>query len=481
MNSIRKSLAISFATRYTELIIQFFTSIIIAHLLTPRELGIFSVSAILVGMAQVLREFGIGQYIIHEKDLTRDGIRSALGVALIIAWGVAALMLAIGPYAADFYHEPGVRSVILILALNFFLVPFGAITMAYLRRRMEFGVLYRVNVASAIAHAVVAVGMAAMGFAYLSLAWASVAGVAVSILMVTRYRPAGFPYLPRFRELGKVITFGGYAGTASVMDEIGTFAPDLIIGRVMDMHAVGLFSRAGGLVQIFNRFVTSAIWPVVLPHFTAKHRAGRSIKYSYLRAVSYVTGLAWPFFVFLALMAYPAVRILFGPQWDASVPIVRILCLEGAFAAGIFFSTQVFISVGRVSRSVSFQVKYQLIKIIAIVVAVPFGLSAVAAALALSTMIGLIIVYLLLDKLINVSFREFIATTLKSAQVAVISSAVPMTVLLGFDIGPGNVLLPFVTALAGFISLWVVAVFLTDHPLKDEFHSAWSHIRDVHG
>ena len=44
---------------------------IISRLLTPAQTGIYSVAAVLLGVAQVLRDFGAGQYLVQERELTR--------------------------------------------------------------------------------------------------------------------------------------------------------------------------------------------------------------------------------------------------------------------------------------------------------------------------------------------------------------------------------------------------------------------------
>ena len=61
MASLRKSLAISFAEKYSTIIIQFFTSVYLARILAPEEIGIFSVGVVIVGLAHTL---GILVYLI---------------------------------------------------------------------------------------------------------------------------------------------------------------------------------------------------------------------------------------------------------------------------------------------------------------------------------------------------------------------------------------------------------------------------------
>ena len=143
MNSVRKSLLTSFAEKYTVAAIEVPTSLVIARLLTPEEIGVFSVAAVLVSLAHMLRDFGVGQYIIQEKELTPDRFRTAFGFTLLFAWAIAGLLILISLPVAMYYHEPGIRDVIIVLALNFFLLPFSSVVLASLRREMNFTAIYR--------------------------------------------------------------------------------------------------------------------------------------------------------------------------------------------------------------------------------------------------------------------------------------------------------------------------------------------------
>jgi O-antigen/teichoic acid export membrane protein len=108
MRTIRSSLVISFVTRYTSLILTLAGSIIIARLLTPEEIGIFAVGAVIIGFAQTMRAFGVGSYLVQEKELNEVKIRAAFMVTLCMAWIMGVITLAVAPWAGDFYKAPDV-------------------------------------------------------------------------------------------------------------------------------------------------------------------------------------------------------------------------------------------------------------------------------------------------------------------------------------------------------------------------------------
>ena len=77
---IRKSLFWSFLERYVGIALTFVSFPILARLLTPAEIGIYSVSVAFVTFAHVVRDFGVAHYIIQEKDLSTQRMRAMFGI-----------------------------------------------------------------------------------------------------------------------------------------------------------------------------------------------------------------------------------------------------------------------------------------------------------------------------------------------------------------------------------------------------------------
>lgn len=465
MVSVRKSLLISFAENYSVLVITFISTIIVSRLLTPRELGIFSVGAVIVGMAHIVRDFGVGQYLIQEKNLTTDKIRAAFGLTLIIAWGLAALLALLSIPLARLYDEPGLKYVIWVLAANFMLIPFGSITMAYLRREMIFTPLYWIKVVSALVHAAAFVAFALWGFSYMSPAWAAMAGIIATVGLTVVWRPKELPLFPGFKELRSVMRFGTIASGSSVVVEVNNATPDLIIGKILGMEAVGIFGKAVSLIQLFNRLIMTSIWPVVLPHFAAQSRTGKDMKESFLRTVSYVTAVAWPFFMFIALMAYPIVRILYGPQWDASVPLVRILAVSAWLSSPFMLVGQLLVAMGEVKKQFQMQLLLMVITVVFLLATSAFGLLAISVAMVAAVVPLGLVAFRFLHRLVDLKFSEFLRASSKSFLVTLLVSVAPTLVLLTMVISPNALWLPIITAAIGSALGWFAGIFLTKHEM----------------
>ena len=91
--STRHSLFFSFLDRYASLAIAIVSSMVIARLLTPAEIGVFSVTMVLLLSVNTFRDMGASQYLVQEQELTIERIRAVWAVQLGLGFGLACVVL----------------------------------------------------------------------------------------------------------------------------------------------------------------------------------------------------------------------------------------------------------------------------------------------------------------------------------------------------------------------------------------------------
>ena len=328
--STRQTLVFSFLDRYAGLIIHTVSAMVIARLLTPAEIGVYSVVMVLLGFVAVFRDFGAGQYLVRHRDASPEVMRATwtmqfgLGVLFAVAVSAGAWPL------ARFYDDPRMVSIMYVLALNFLVTPFSAFPNALLVRAMRFRAIAAIRFASSLGHASMAIGMASSGHGPISLAWANLAATLVGIGVTAVLTRLPLWQRPTTQRLREVFGFGGGLTLASLLDSATAGTPELLLGKLRNLTEAGLMSRAQGLVAMFSQLVLQAVGPVALPYFSREVRAGNDLGKPFIRASELILGLGWAFFGVLALLAFPIVRLLYGLQWDDAVLPMRWLALASA-------------------------------------------------------------------------------------------------------------------------------------------------------
>jgi O-antigen/teichoic acid export membrane protein len=388
--SVRRSLVLSFIERYALIVLTLGSYLIIARLLTPEEIGLYSVASAVIGVAQVVREFGVGSFLIQEKNLTEDHVRTAFGLSLMIGSVFFVIFLIGAPFAGNFYNDHRVVDVLRLISINFLVLPFCSISISLLRREMAFGRIMLVNVAAGVIGFVVVMGFAFAKFGYLSLAFGAIATNASTGLFAWIVRSDRKILTPSLKNWRRLAHFGGQSAAANVVTEVSMNMNDLVIGRVLGFSSVAMLSRAQGLMNLFNRDVMAAVRNVAYPAFAQAHRAGYELEPRYIQSVAAVTVIAWPFYGFVAMFPLEILRLMFGTQWDAAAPLVPWFCLAGGLAATWNLISSAVLATGRVDLVTRTELVIQPVRAVILVMTAVYFKSLLACAIAFA------MIYLLL-------------------------------------------------------------------------------------
>jgi O-antigen/teichoic acid export membrane protein len=456
---------LSIADSYFGLLLQIVSTMIIARVLTPKQVGVFAVAAVFSGLASMFRDFGVAEYLIQEKDLTRQKLAATLTLNIAASWSMAAALFVGAVFAARFYDSAGVADVMRVQSITFLLVPFGAVTMAYFRRELDYAPVLICNVAGSIASFVTGIALALLGFGYMSLAWASVTGVAVTVVGSLFARPRHLPLWPGLADIGTVFHYSKFASLVYIVGQLGKGAPEMIIGRVLTLVDVAMFSRANGLVELVNRLLLRSVMQVCMPYFAKNDRDGRSALDTYLKSVSYLTAVGWPLLGFLAVAAFPVIRIVYGDQWDAAVPLARILCAAFAVELLSVLSREMLLARGEAKQANALQIRQQCLLVIGLLAAVPFGLAGAAWGVLVASGCALVLGQTYLARVIALRMRDLAQACLPSAILCVVSVGPAAAWLALRHVGEANYISFGLVAAIVTASAWLTCIHLIGHPL----------------
>ena len=185
-----------------------------------------------------------------------------------------------------------------------------------------------------------------------------------------------------------------------------------------------------------------ALWSVTFP-FSSKVQADvPRLGRAFLDTVSVTAIGTLP--VFLAMATVPDIVIggLFGEQWKPALRAFQILCLCGPFMAMMRVFGAVSHAKGYVFSECGRQVIYLITAVLALWIALPYGLEGVALAVAVSV-IGRywLLAHLCLD-LTEVTWKQFLAAQMPGVLLAIpVILFVYVASMLGFMFTQSHVLL----------------------------------------
>ena len=469
--SVRSALAHSLLSANLVFLLQFLGTLVIVRLITPEEFGIYSVAAVVVALAQVFRDAGTSSFIVQVKEINSELLQSAFGIVLLAAGSIGVILWFSSQAIASFYKEPAIELVVKVLAVNFLITPFGSVTMACLRRELQFREIAIINVFSSVTSISVSCFLIWRGMGAVGLAYGSVSGTLITIGIALIFRPSYIPWGVSLKRWREILRFGSVTTSAAVIGHCNMASTDLLLGKLTGMEAVAFFNRAGTISRFFLNLIMQGLNPVLLPALSQMKREGTDAAQTVINIAVRLSGVVWPVFGVIAVLAEPLTVTLFGHQWLKSAELVPFLCATAAISTVYSSCYPLHTSRGRPHLNVTLESVSLVIKVTAICIAAPHGLIYVAYAWPLVALCGAITQQFVLSREIGLGAIQLLQPLIKNAilglacGIAAFAAKFVIEILAGDNFPVVGTLM--MSSLVAAIT-WISGLLILNHPLYEE-------------
>jgi lipopolysaccharide exporter len=471
VSTVRRAIAFSFVESYLGIVLSLLSFVLLARLLTPAQVGLFSVAMALISITQVIRDFGLVSFLIQKKDLDTEHIASAWALALAFGATLFVLVQLGAPAIGSFYNDASLTSIARIIGLNFLVLPFNSVCLALLRRSMNFKAVMRINLSAAFCSTMLTLLLAWTGFGAFALALGAVANnafVAVGILATGAAARLPRPALLHWRE---ILGFGGPLTAANVITSVAMDINDLAVGKILGFQSVAIISRAQGLMNLFHRDFMTAVRNVAYPAFSQANRDGGAMEEKFIASVGNVTAVAFTFYGFAALFPLETLRLMFGPQWDQSAPLVPLFCLAGAASSLVSLVPTIMLATGHSKLVATLELIFQPTRAITLCAATYYfrDLHAFALGFLLVASVSVPYFYSFKQRCLPTRFGQLGRALAVNLLLAAAALSPAMAIAWTWRPFGQALPTPLFLACAGCTMLaWPAALMLGRHPLSDE-------------
>lgn len=468
MSTVRQAIIYSSISRYCIRVFGLISTMVVARLLTPGEIGTFAVAGAIVMIMSEFRLLGAGSYLVREAEINEEKMRSALGLTILMSWGLGLVVFVCAPYVADFYELEPVKTIFWILSISFFLAPFISIPTALLTRTYQFKHLFYVNQVAAITGLTTTISLILLGYTYYALAWGYTMTIVAEFLMITLFRPKETPWLPSNNNLRPIASFGIFTSAANLFKKATVTVPDMVIGKMGTTTEVGIFSRGLGFIEFLSQSLVTGVNPVSLPYLSDTKRSGGDIAWAYIRASVLLGGLVAPVLAVAGLASYPTIRLFFGDQWDAAAPLAPVLAVWGILRSIHWFSNSLLTACGHEKIMATKEAVLFAFFLTGVLSAYPHGLMAVATIFVLGGAFDVLITSIVLWKVIRLSALQFALAWLPNIYVTAICVGTTLLISQFIDFRSSNFWLPILAIAIILPPVWFLSLKLVSHPLYTE-------------
>ena len=315
--------------KYSMMLIQFISGIILARLLTPYDYGCIGMLSIFMVLAEAFIDGGFGSALIQKKRPTQADYSTIFFWNLFMAVIFYVILYACAPFIARFYKIPLLSKVLRLQGVILFIYAFNIVQRNQLQKQLKFKTLSIITVSSSIIALGVTIVLAYKGFGVWALVTQHIlvaAIPAIAFWFFVKWRPILVFSWKSFKEL---FSFGFYMFLTLLLNRFGQQIQGLLIGKFYSPATMGYYSKAHGTEKLASTSISSIMTQVTYPLYAEiqddKIALGNMIK-KLTMTLSYVT---FPLMFILLLCAKPIFVLLYSDRWLSSVPYFQVLCLAG--------------------------------------------------------------------------------------------------------------------------------------------------------
>ena len=309
------------------IIFQLVLTVVLSRLLPPSTFGLLAMATFFSGFLSMLSSSGIVQSTVQKKSLNINELNGVFWLNNAISVSLALLFVGSAPLIANFYNEPELVSICIVLGLLFFFQNIFSAHQALIERTMSAEISLFIFIFQEATRFSISVILALNGFGVWSLVGASISSTITSILLYlyfVRWCPGRFSLS---RDYFGMIRYGLGLTSASIVNYLSSYSQNLVLGKFASPADVGLYNRG----HTFSMMPMMAIsWPIaqmVMPTFSALQDNKEDLLKLLLRATWVVVIITVPFVLFLIAFGDIFIVLLLSDTWTVSGEVARWLAL----------------------------------------------------------------------------------------------------------------------------------------------------------
>jgi O-antigen/teichoic acid export membrane protein len=420
---------------------------VLARQLTPADFGLVALAEVLLSLVINLSGSTVGPYIIQDrKEGWEERAQAAFWLNLTLVTGVCVLLTMLSPWVSKFYSEALLTGLILVMVGRFFLSQLGVVAEALIKRDLHYSKLVFRDSVLQVFSAVLSILMVLNGWGIWSLVIPGLIAAIPRVIMVL-YMAHWVPKLPlRVPLWREIFAYIKYANGALILGTLLNDGDTLVIGRLMDSYSLGIYDRAWNTPGIILKNLTGIVNEISLPSFATIKADPETLRRAYNKTLTILAIVSFPLLVGLFVLADEFIVTLYGSQWVASVPLLRIFipfALQRSIASPVGV---IYLVTGRPDVGFKISLTQLPIYFACILIGSLYGVTGIAIGVTLSrTFFGMVGLYLSC-RLIDLSFTRLVKTLWRPLEISL---------LMGLAVGLLKIFTGLIVPLPPVVSLFV--------------------------
>jgi len=465
--SVRRSLAWTFSGQIATLFITFSGSLVLARLLSPSEMGVYGVGLATAGLISIVA-VGMSSYVIREVQLTEDRRASAFTINAAINAAASGIIFASSHLVARYFHVQNVESVLRLLAIPPLIGIFEFLPNAMSTRNMDFKAISVIQVGGAILNTGMTIFLAVESFSSLSMPYAMIAASLFRVAMFLACLPQYFLLRISFRDWRPALFFGFRMISVSGAGQIVQRLSDIILGAILGLAALGVYARASNLASLLFVNLYGTATAVIFSQLSKSFRESGILRDTFLRGLEMILALMWPLLIGGAILAGPAIRLLYGERWLAAATPLSLLFVAQFIVLTFGMNWELFVLRDKTVQQTKYEMARSIVGLVFFSAGCVFGLGGAAFGRIAEAIVGAVLYLPKMPQMAGTNGRAFLSIYLKSAALTAAAVAPSTLLMFAHHWSPQTPIARVILSVLAGVALWALVLRYLRHPLFSE-------------
>ncbi|SDG74125.1 lipopolysaccharide biosynthesis protein [Alloyangia pacifica] len=436
-------------------LLNFVAVIIIARHVDPEEFGLMAICLAIMGYFEIISKFGLGAALISVKHRQQE-TANAVFVCAIFTSSVMALLLWLGSGAiARLFESAELQPLLGTVCLVLVIRALGSVHYSLLFRELNLRKKMIPDMAQGITKGVISIILAIMGFGVWALVVGYIAGALVATLLLYWMRPWKPSALPDWPTVRYVMGFGSYLIGAETINASPRLLDNLMVGKFLGPAALGIYAIAYRIPELAIKSFISVAGTVLHPVMSKMQTHPEELAKYYYQSLRYCALLMFGIGAAIAVLAEPTVHVLYTEKWYDMVAPMQFIAAALAVSTLNMVPGQLLKAVSRTDLMFRAALVNLPIFVLLLAVAIPFGITAVAAAQLVMAFVRFVPIYLATKRVMSITLPRLLEA-LRPALICTGSASV--AAFLALQMHTGSELLRLMAGAAAFAAVYLIAL-----------------------
>lgn len=399
----------------------FIVSIFLARLLEPSDFGLIAMVMVIIGIASVFTDVGLGAALIQRRRVRHIHYSSVFYFNIVIGLLLTLITYISASWISEFYNNLELLPLVQVMSISFIIGALSSVQSTRLRKELNYALLTKIGLISSLVSGVIGISLAFYGAGVWSLVGQTLSmGIIYNILIWTM----GY-WKPTLEFSWKALTqlwgFGFRMFLSGMLDTIFTRIDFLIIGKLFPPATLGYLQRAKSLNRMVIQYSSGSLMVVLFPVLSKVQNDLPRFRNIILKSLGIISFVVFLILGGLYLISEELIVLLFSDKWLPSVNFFKILVLSGFAYPISALLVNVLSSRGNSKAFLRLEIYKKLIAFVNFLVLCYFGINAFLYGLIVQGILGVSLNILFASQEIKLPFYLFAKPILTQMSIAIIT------------------------------------------------------------